>query len=202
MNCWFSFFSNALLSPVSALCSHFCLCGAGRRCLQSWRSTFLVVVHRGQNRFWTCAQGLMSPLHLALFLCRCPVKRTCCHWYKLQRKRTGGCTRYMSCKEFPSKCCSFLVPQRRNGWYHSISRMDYFYGLPADEVLWNGAENSFLHGNIILSYLPVHCCWVGFYLSDSSSSKEIRKQMFLLRGLCLLLTEKPYNQCVTYVTQT
>lgn len=102
MNCWFSFFSNALLSPVSALCSHFCLCGAGRRCLQSWRSTFLVVVHRGQNRFWTCAQGLMSPLHLALFLCRCPVKRTCCHWYKLQRKRTGGCTRYMSCMSYMS----------------------------------------------------------------------------------------------------
>lgn len=43
-------------------------------------------------------------------------------------KCTNGDTGCMSCREFPVKCCSLLVPQEMGSWHCITYKVDYFYG--------------------------------------------------------------------------
>lgn len=112
--------------------------------------------------------GSEAPLHLAFVLSRYPAECALLSWHVLQRKCTNGDTDYMSCREFPAKYSPLLVSRKMGSCHYIIYKMDYFYGFMQTKFCIKEQDSFLLSvANIMISiyYLvPVHCCWVGFYL--------------------------------------
>lgn len=146
-----------LPSLVSALHSHFCLCGGGRECsaartracglkvlyfvllcIACWTGSGPVFREWGPLSIWHFfSAGVLENVH-------------CCHQHKLRRKCTNGDTG-MSCREFPAECCSLPVPQKMGSWHYIIYKMDYFYGFLQTKFC-KMVQGSFLvsTGNILI----------------------------------------------------